>query len=190
MGVDANCILMTNTICVDPELIQILAFTKETALFTRGSAQTGIAVNTMTVCLQVPDVISPVAHDWLSIRPAVLVPFATCARIDMHYSGVDTVQTLLPFISQVMAWYIDLNILTVLLCEILFEMLYGLCGLACTIVIRTANLGDLLSARSEKQPVRQSFSNTPASYTDRNVGRSVFPDPATSVVLSERETKL
>ena len=109
-----DCILMTNVTCANPELIQILAFTKETALFTRGFAQTGIAVNTMTVCLQVPDVISPVAHDWMSIRSAVLVPFATCARIDMHYSGIDAVQTLLPFISQVMAWNIDLNIPTVL----------------------------------------------------------------------------
>ena len=54
------------------------------------------------------------AHYWMRIRPAAFIPFATCARIDMHYSGIDAVQTLLPFISQVMAWNIDLNILTVL----------------------------------------------------------------------------
>ena len=58
------------------------------------------------------------------------------------------------------------------------------------IVIRTASLGDLLSARSEKKPVRQSFSNASASSTDRNAGRSNFPDPATNVVLSDRDTKL
>ena len=58
------------------------------------------------------------------------------------------------------------------------------------IVIRTAILGDLLSARSEKKPIRQSFNNTSDSSTDRNAGRSTFPDPATSVVLSDRETKL
>ena len=103
MGINTDCILMTNVTCASPELIQILAFTEETTLFTLGSAQTGIAINTMTVCLQVPDVISPVAHYWVSIRPAVLIPFATCTRIDMHYSGIDTVQTLFPFISQVMA---------------------------------------------------------------------------------------
>ena len=113
MGVDADGVLMVNVICANPELIQICAGTEETALFTRGSAQTGIAINTMTVCLQVPKIISPVAHYWVRIRPAVLVPFATCARVDMHYSGIDTVQTLLPFISQIMAWNIDLNILTV-----------------------------------------------------------------------------
>ena len=58
------------------------------------------------------------------------------------------------------------------------------------IVIRTANLGDLLSARSEKNPVRQSFSSASASSTDSTAGRSTFPDPATSVVLSDRDTKL
>ena len=114
MGVDADGVLMVNVICANPELIQIVAFTEETTLFTRGSTQTGIAVNTMTVCLQVPDVISPVAHDWVRIRPVAFIPFTTCARIDMHYSGIDAVQTLLPFISQIMAWYIDLNIPTVL----------------------------------------------------------------------------
>ena len=128
MGINADCIL---NISITPELIQIPAFTKETALFTRGFVQTGIAVNAMTVCLQVPNIISPVAHDWVRIRPVAFIPFTTCARIDMHYSGIDTVQTLCPFVSQVMAWNIDLNILTVPSCKILFEMLYGLCGLAC-----------------------------------------------------------
>ena len=57
-------------------------------------------------------------------------------------------------------------------------------------VIRMDNLGDLLSVRSEKNPFRLSFSNASASSTDCNAGRSTFPAPATSVVLSDRETKL
>ena len=57
-------------------------------------------------------------------------------------------------------------------------------------VTLTANLGDLLSARSDKKPIRQSFSNASASSTDRNAGRLVSPDLATNVVLSDRDTKL
>ena len=67
MGINTDCILMTNVTCANPELIQICAGAEETELFTQGFVQTGIAINTMTVCLQIPDVISPMAHYWMSI---------------------------------------------------------------------------------------------------------------------------
>ena len=62
MGINTDYILNANVICGTPELIQICKGVEEATLFTRGSTQTGIAVNTMTVYLQVPDVISPVIN--------------------------------------------------------------------------------------------------------------------------------
>ena len=62
MGVNVDRILDAEITPCLPELIQIGASAKEAALLSRGSAQTGIAVNAVALLFQIPDVIRPLTQ--------------------------------------------------------------------------------------------------------------------------------
>ena len=89
MGVNVDRILDAEITPCLPELIQIGASAKEAALLSRGSAQTGIAVNAVALLFQIPHVIRPLTHYGMRIYFSVFIPLAACTGVNMNDLGVD-----------------------------------------------------------------------------------------------------
>ena len=73
MGIDADCILNAQIAALLPELIQIGASAKEAALLSRGSVKTGIVIDAVALLLQIPDIISPLTHNWMRIGFGLII---------------------------------------------------------------------------------------------------------------------
>jgi hypothetical protein len=71
-----------------PELIQIGASAKEAALLSRGSVKTGIAIDAMALLFQIPDIISPLTHNWMRIGFDLIIPFSSCTGINVNDLGI------------------------------------------------------------------------------------------------------
>jgi hypothetical protein len=72
-----------------PELIQIGASAKEAALLSRGSAKTGIAIDAVALLFQIPDIISPLAHNRVRIGFDLIIPFTARTGINVNDLGID-----------------------------------------------------------------------------------------------------
>ena len=88
-----------------------------------------------------------------------------------------------------MSGHVDFYGLLEFISQIRLQVIIVCLVLPVPIVRRTAALGLAPPAKSSKKPLRMASSFDCASSAPTSFGRSTLPAPATSIVLSERDTK-